>query len=275
MIRRRRRDQFLLITQHDHALLSGELARRVGNAAFAPPSPFDSVVTAIAQHDCGWPDQDAHPARNAENLPAHVLESDPDVALAAWLASVEKVATLDPYAGLLVSLHVMALAAHAVNIRPDPIPDTDRHRVFKFNRFIHAQIEHQEQLRQGLGMRIDQPLRNGLAEPGRAPEEDLLLANFRLLQFLDRLSLILCFDELLFDQPIFVNPRPGAAPQSVRVDRPSECGLRINPWPFDARQISLKIAAKVIPARAYTGDADLHSTLAAAPTEMLPLRLWH
>jgi len=274
MIRRRRRDQFLLITQHDHALLSGELARRVGNGAFAPPSPYDSVIMAIAHHDCGWPAQDAQPARNAENFPAHALESDADIAMAAWSGSVAEVAAKDPYAGLLVSLHVMSLAAHAVHMRPDPIPDADRHRVFRFNRFIHGQIELQEELRHQLGMRIDLPLRNGLAEPGRAADEDLLLANFRLLQFLDQISLILCFDELLFGQLGPINPRPGAAPETIRVDRQSECALRVNSWPFDARQINLQIAAKAIPARAYATDADLLAALAAAPMEMLALRLW-
>jgi hypothetical protein len=273
MIRRRRDDRFLLITQHDHALLAGALARRVGNDIFSAPAPFDPVVMAIAQHDCGWPAQDAQPARNAQNFPAHALESPPDIALAAWSASVDKVAAADPYAGLLVSLHVMALAAHAVHVRPDPIPDEQRHCVFKFNRFIHTQIELQERWRQRLGMRIDLPLHGGLAEPGRSPDEDLLAANFHLLQALDQLSLILCFDAPLFERLGPVNPRPGGAAQILHVDRLDECDLLSSPWPFDAPRIEMQIAARSIPARPYTTDADLCAAIAAAPTESLPLRL--
>jgi hypothetical protein len=273
MIRRRRDDRFLLIAQHDHALLAGELARRVGNGVFAAPFPFEPVVMAVAQHDCGWPAQDAQPARNPQNFPAHALESPPDIAMAAWAASVEKVAAADHYAGLLVSLHVMALAAHAVHVRPDPIPDAERHCVFKFNRFIHAQIELQEQWRQQLGMRIDLPLHGGVAETGRSPDEDLLAANFRLLQALDQLSLILCFDALRFERLGPVNPRPGDAPQILHVDRLDECDLLISPWPFDAPRIETQIAARSIPARPYATDADLCAALAAAPTESLPLRL--
>lgn len=273
MILRRRRDQFLLIAQHDHALIAGQMAKCVGNALFAPPVPYQAVVTAIAQHDCGWPDQDALPARNPQNFPAHVFETEPDVALKAWTASVEKVAGDDPYAGLLVSLHAMALAAHAVHARTDPLSDKDRQRFFKFNRFIHCQIEIQEQLRSSLGMRTDLPLRNGLAEPGRSPDEDLLLANFRLLQFLDQLSLILCFDELLFEQLGPINLRPGGASQSLRVDRRPDGTVRVDPWPFDAHRIDLQIPAKAIPASPCATDAQLHAIIGAAATETLVMCL--
>ena len=44
MIRHTQGDAFLLITQHDHALLSGKFAERIGNAMFAPPSPFQETV---------------------------------------------------------------------------------------------------------------------------------------------------------------------------------------------------------------------------------------
>jgi hypothetical protein len=273
MIRRLRRDQFLLIAQHDHALLAGEMAQRVGNAQFVPPGPYGPVLSAIAEHDCGWASQDARPARNAQNIPAHVFEIDPDIALEAWSASVEKVAGKNPYAGLLVSMHAMALAAHAVHARADPLPDLARRQVFKFNKFIHDQIEIQERLRRHLAMRVDLPLRNGLAEAGRAPDEDLLLANFRLLQFLDQLSLILCFDELLFEQIGPVNPRPGVASETLRIDRRPDGAVRVAPWPFDVERFRLSVPAKTIAARPYADDTDLHAALAAATPQTLWVRL--
>ena len=54
MIARKTHDGWLLVTQHDHALLAGELARHVGNAAVAPVMPMQSVISAVAMHDAGW-----------------------------------------------------------------------------------------------------------------------------------------------------------------------------------------------------------------------------
>ena len=62
MIRHHLGDDFVLITQHDHAQLSGRLARHVGNSLFSAPTPFQETVDGIALHDCGWPlhDPDLH-----------------------------------------------------------------------------------------------------------------------------------------------------------------------------------------------------------------------
>ncbi|MDP9174186.1 MAG: DUF3891 family protein [Planctomycetota bacterium] len=269
MIRRDAGDSFFLITQHDHALLAGEMARHIGNERFAPPSPFDSVIFAIAQHDCAWPLHDNHPTLNAERQPRHVFESPCDIALRVWTTSVERVAAKDPYAGLLVSLHAMALARHAVSHQRDDSPETARQELFKFNRFMHQQAELQESLRLKLGMRVDAPLRGGLAKPGRSSEEDQLLANFHLLQFMDQLSLNLCFDRLIFETVRPVYPRPGEPMLEVRLQRESEGILRIEPWPFDAKRLDLSVVARKIPARAYQDQIELQQIYAAAPTDNL------
>ena len=61
MIRRRAGNEFWLFTQHDHALLSGQLAAEFGNAAFAPPDPREPVLHGIWLHDSGWPLHDDAP----------------------------------------------------------------------------------------------------------------------------------------------------------------------------------------------------------------------
>src|SRR5688500_6183720 len=121
MIRHTQGDAFLLIAQHDHALLSGRFAERVGNGMFAPPSPYQQVVDGVALHDCGWPVHDeAAPTLNAKGIPLHVLESPMAVATRVWTESVKRASEKDPYTGLLVSLHVTALSTYAQS--QDPIP---------------------------------------------------------------------------------------------------------------------------------------------------------
>src|SRR5271165_6548962 len=200
MIWRQNGRELILITQHEHSRLSGELGRRLGNALFAPPAPFGPVIHAIAEHDCGWEEDDAHPAIDPQGQPTHVFESDPMVSISAWERSVQDVTCKDPYAGLLVSLHTMSLAAKAASRQQEPNDEVSRQRVFRIRRFIHRQIETQETLRKQLDMRTDLPLRGGLAEEGRSADEDLLRANYFLMEFLDQLSLNLCFDRLVFQK---------------------------------------------------------------------------
>jgi hypothetical protein len=276
MIRRDQGNEFVLITQQDHALLSGELARHVGNGLFARPAPFDRVIQGISLHDCGWPTHDNHPTLNANGQPRHVFESTPDISLPIFTTSVDRVIAKDKYAGLLVSLHTMALVAHAATHQSEDASENARQELFRLNRFLHRQIEIQEGVRLSLGMRIDLPLRGGLAGPGRSEDEDLLLANFHLLEFLDQLSLILCFDRMVFDKvrPLF--SQPGTAPLEMRIERESENIVRVDPWPFDVEQIEMQIPARRVPARIYESEAEFKQIYAAAPMDMvnLKVRVW-
>ena len=156
------------------------------------------MILGISQHDCGWQAEDSRPQLNVHGYPEHVFEADILTALDAWGQSVDQVIARDPYAGMLVSLHTMALANRAAVHEVEHQDEVSRQKTFRIRRFVHRQIEIQEQLRGKLQMRTDQPLRGGLAEPGRSPEEDLLRANFFLLELLDQVSLNLCFNEPIF-----------------------------------------------------------------------------
>ena len=257
MIRRRHENDLLLITQHEHALLAGQLARRIGNGSFAPPQPIDSVLTAISQHDSGWQSIDAHPSLNPDGLPAHVFETDIELATVAWAESVERLHAADPYAALLVSLHVMNLAAHAATSRAAVKHDTARRETFCINRFLHQQIETQEALRNELHLRVDLPLHRGLAEPGRSEDEDQLSLNFHTLQLMDQLSLTLCFNELISNKVRPIQPRSGAWPLTIRVDRRLDGAVRLDPWPFDVDWLELSIPAKRLRGWPYKTDAAL------------------
>ena len=141
---------------------------------------------------------------------------------------------------------------------------------FRSNQFLHRQIELQEQLRSRLGMRTDLPLRRGLAESGRSSEEDLLRANFFLMQLLDQISLVLCFDRLVFETIDPVYPRPGSEPLALRISQDVPGRYQVKPWPFDSEQIELQIPVRRIPERIYEDDAELCQAYEAASIEMIP-----
>jgi hypothetical protein len=190
-----------------------------------------------------------------------------DPTLQIWQESVDRVVAIDPYAGLLASLHAMSLAGHLK--REEEESPVGRQRMFRANQFLHRQIELQETLRGRMGMRTDLPLRRGLAESGRSSEEDLLRSNFFLLQLLDQISLVVCFDRLVFETVEPVYPRPGSEPLAIRITQDVPGRYQVRPWPFDSEQIELRIPAKRIRVRVFADDADLCAADAAASTEML------
>jgi hypothetical protein len=268
MIRHTDGDTFLLITQHDHAMLSGRFAERIGNGMFAPPSPFEQAVAGIALHDCGWPVHDDEPTLNPKGQPLHVLESPMDIATRVWSESTRRAAERDPYTGLLVSLHVTALSAFAQSqgwVPHERAKTPAEH--FMLNKFQQQQFELQENLRRRLKMRTDLPLHNGLAEPGEDEAEDLLIFNYNLLKTMDRISLDLCCSEDLFPQIQDVYPRPGGAPETIKVRHTGRGRMELSPWPFAAERLEFEVPCRRVPAKTYPGEAAFRETYRNAPVE--------
>lgn len=265
MIRHRHGNELLLITQHDHALLSGRLAEQLSGTPIRKPIP--SAIQGIALHDCGWPLHDDEPTLNEDGLPLHVFETPPQIATRVWSASANRAANKDPYCGLLVSLHVLNLSLMAQASHRSP------HDQFELNKFQHKQIELQEDLRRRLGMRIDLPLTHGLAPAGTSEKEDALLFDFYLLRALDALSLALCCSESLFVSLDNVFPAPGAAPISIQVGRPQEFTVTLNPWPFDPDPLEFSVPARRIEARAFADVEEFRGAYSAAQAARVQVRL--
>jgi hypothetical protein len=262
MIRRTTETHHLLITQHDHALFAGELARRLGNATFAAPAPYETTAEAVAHHDAGWPLHDDNPTLNKDNLPLHVFEVSAPLATQVWSASVARAMNLGDYQGLLVSLHVLGLSA----IGLAHLAQGSRADAFEINKFQHRQIEIQEDLRKRLGLRTDVPLHLGLAKLGASPADDQLLFDFRLLTAMDRVSLSLCTGKLLFPKMEDVHPRPGHPPLPIEVQMPDPSTMTLNPWPFDQQEMSFEVPARRVPKEPFpTLEAFQAAYLASTP----------
>jgi len=75
MIRRDVKEGWVLINQHDHAELSGEIMRFWGNKEFSRLESYDEVLFAIRGHDNGWKEWDSSPRINPVNqYPMNFLE---------------------------------------------------------------------------------------------------------------------------------------------------------------------------------------------------------
>jgi hypothetical protein len=252
MIRRQVGDEFWLITQNDHAQISGQLAKHLGNEQFAPPSSA-SAILGISLHDCGWPLHDDEPTLNDEHLPRHVFETPPDIGLRVWDASAERAAQRDDYAALLVSLHSLGLSVFATE--PSQAISSawnmnDPRVRFEINRFQHKMVELQESLRTRLGFRTDRPLKNGLATDSSDVKEQKLSSDFRWLGAMDRLGLAICCTDSPFDE----------------IQRDGN-DVVLDPWPFGISEIDVEVPYRRIPAKRYADNAEFQAVYFSATVE--------
>lgn len=259
MIRRQVAQEYWLITQADHAVLSGELSRYYGNKTYPTPSA-EAVYRGITLHDSGWPLHDDHPGVNGKNQPLDVFESPRQVTLPVWERSVEIAMAADPYAGLLVSIHALLLSSYASSQNGPASASWDlkepRAR-FEVNRFQHRMFEIQEMLRLQLGMRVDLPLTNGLASGLTDPAEARLKSDYQCLAAMDMASLALCCTRPPFDthRELFLHfQRDGN-------------DLLVDKWPFSSPAIEVKVPFRRVPARAYLDPADLQAAMNGAALE--------
>ncbi len=268
MIRRHHDGDFILITQHDHALLAGELASHVGNEQFAPPNPYEQAVTGVRLHDCGWPTHDNSPTINDKGQPLDVFETPREIALKSWITSAERAAEKDSYAGLLTSLHVLALSVMALDSTLESWSLENPGARFDIVKFQHRQIEFQETLRQRLGLRTEKPTATKQPKESLQRAEDQLQSNVRLLQVMDLLSLGLCCTTPPVAQTMELHIKPGGDGVKLTMHRDGN-NLRVAPWAFDEKEIELQIPICRIHSRTYANDADLQKAVADGSAEII------
>lgn len=276
MIRREDGGDFLLIAQHDHALVAGMLAEQFGNGEFVSPDPREPTLRGVALHDCGWPLHDDEPTLNARGLPSDVFETTRPVAMKVWSASADRASAEDPYAGLLVSLHVLSLSVFATSETSfahekfDMDNPQDRFAIIKFQQ---REIARQDELRLRLGLRTEKPQHHsGPPKQGAQRSEDQLQFNFRMLQAMDAISLAACCTTPPMAQTQDVFREPGGAKMKLSLARQGNDVL-VDPWPFGVDEIALDIPASRVPGTAYEKEDKFRAVYSAAPAEVLKARV--
>jgi len=106
---------WLLISQVDHARVSGELARHWRDQF------SDDVVAAIAHHDDGWSAWEAEPKLNPEyGAPFSFLEMPVPAALVIWDHSIAAAGQFGPLAAYIVAGHFYNLLINSDHAK-DPL----------------------------------------------------------------------------------------------------------------------------------------------------------
>jgi hypothetical protein len=277
MIRRVAGDDFLLITQNEHAAVAQQLGEHFGNSRFERALANSPAMLAIGLHDAGWPLHDDEPTLNDRMVPLDVFETPRRIALPVWTLSADRAEAVDPYAGLLVSLHQLSLSIHAT---PPPVQKPDEpfdvykmHEQFAVNKFQHREVERQEKLRSKVGLSTRVPLKHGLAEPGTSEADDQLRFDFRLLQAMDLLSLCVCCAKLPQGETNEVLKRPAADAIKLRIRKDVAGVVGVDPWPFDVKTIELQIPCRRMPGRRFDSLEEFRESYRRANQEILRVQL--
>src|SRR5262249_18799849 len=97
----------IMITQNDHAQLSGLFAAHWGNDRFEKPRPYASLVRASMFHDRGWIRYETSPQLNPETgkTPNYREVPNDRMQLEAFEWAGDWLTAIDPYAGLMITKH--------------------------------------------------------------------------------------------------------------------------------------------------------------------------
>lgn len=274
VIRRRVAYEFWLIAQDDHARLAGQLAGAFGNGYYAPPCQGEKTVLGVAMHDAGWPLHDDAPELNDQGLPSDVFETPVERGTAVWEASAARAEAADPYAGLLVSIHVQRLASR---FDREPTALSNRER-FWLIRFRNDQAQRQMRLRKALGLAVDRPLDHGLALAGDATAaadlgEQRLAHDVRILQAMDLLSLCICCTDPPASEIAPLTISPGGPSRPLRIERRGPSATFVGLWPFRPPALQLRVPYRPVPARTYESAHELRETLSQAPRRSFEVTL--
>lgn len=258
MIVQPRSDGLRLIRQHDHALAAGELAHAWTVASGALPF---RLVAAVGLHDVAWRELDRRPSRDPATGRPHAFDGHPlEPKLRAYAAGIDEMEAIDPWIGLLGSLHYSSFLDDAA--APGFLESERRRR---------ARLEQRLRERRTVG-EADGP-ETGAADPSSRLRRDL-----GWLKFFDGLSLRLCLS------PPGVPDR--ALPPWLERGEPLEspAGRRVAPrWRGEGRvdleraplagTVELELPVRDLPRRSYPGEAELRSAWADAPVGVWRLRV--
>jgi uncharacterized protein DUF3891 len=227
---RARAASYVLVTQPDHAQLSGDLAAQFVSPAF--PALSGDAVAAIAAHDSGWAqmpgesDANREPMLTPEGKPRSFIEFTPPDFTRAWSGSIDHASSLSALGGMIVSLHFTSLADFAM-------------------RRLEGQAEATEVLCTFLR---DEELRQRALTGNCKCSQREIDENLKALQFCDLLSLALCCDvrePVEFPQPF------GGTPVRMQF---RDGAFELTPSPFqrtdgERRELRFEVVAKRFPQR--------------------------
>lgn len=265
-------DEYRLITQPDHANMSGKIAVNWGNATFSDPEPKHSLVVAAEDHDHGWKKYDLYPRiEGNEKKPIDFIEISSDDWTSFYGTGVQDSTEVDPYGGLMVSMHASGLRRQGYGVRPK-IPDL--YDDPGYADFVDEQEKFQEELIVDLqdseilgdyATQKEQEFLHELHERGDHEKVEVdgysrTWYNYNLLQVFDRIAIYFCDNDPLEETTIAPMPRTyDSEMEELHIQPIGDKDVRLDPYPFETSPLTLEVDARFIP-KTYETQEELIRT---------------
>ena len=234
----------VMITQNDHAQLSGLFAAHWGNDRFEKPRPYASLVRAAMFHDRGWIRYETGPQLNPETgkTPNYREVPNDRTQLEAFEWAGDWLSAIDPYAGLMITKHRSGLwqgrygvITHPPAIQRGTLPPE-----------IQAFIARSEAKQKAAADKLD------------AKE---IAINYNLLQVWDMMSLYICSTEVL--KPDRIEPVPvaysGAAGVTLTFTPLPSNTIALDPYPFDQPSLTTNVIFRRLRQTKFKDSAELQT----------------
>ncbi|WLV24981.1 DUF3891 family protein [Aciduricibacillus chroicocephali] len=167
MIIRERENEYVMIEQADHSVISGDCFANWKDELLRGDQFTDAIRYAITNHDFGWKEFDKMPFWNDEtNAPYNFMDFPSIPKLVFYKNGIDELENLNPYAGMLASRHY----SHLV------IGDSEYEEA---KTFINNELERRE--------RLAKEIEGFVAE--------LFEYHYALLAICDNFSLFVCLNE--------------------------------------------------------------------------------
>ena len=250
MIVRERNDEFILIEQDNHAVISADLMESWSDSLFHGKEYKQSVQYAIRYHDHGWTYFDKQPFWDERSQAPFTFSNYPLLPkLVIYTYGIDEVEKNDPYAALLCSRHYSRFLLH----------DSSEEAVS----FINQENKRQKRIIDFLG----------------GVNEKLVNFHYGLLKLGDDLSLYMCLNEpgvskekehFFFRNGITI-PLETVEEKQVKMNikwRDQQI-ISASPFPFN-NAVTIRIKQKVI-SKKFIGTQGLIEHYVNAPYEELRL----
>jgi hypothetical protein len=258
----------LVIGQTDHSRLVGQLAAHWGNATFAPLKPYESMVRAATFHDYGWLRYETSPLLDPQTGEPYSFLKVPLTAarLEAYQWSLDWMAEIDRYAGLIVSMHRTGLWRGRYGAITHPGMYSLKHPSPEIEALIERNEAWQERER-------------ALHDP------DNVWTNYHLLQVWDLLGLYFCcqapYDEYVepvptgYPSPAAAGVAAGGSNGGVRLTlRPTgPRRVAFEPYPFDRRPCRIQLACRRLPQASFADLEAFRRSYFQADLELMEFEL--
>jgi hypothetical protein len=243
--------EYRFVTQPAHAALAGRLAERwVRKDDTSVTTP--EVAMAVYNHDNGWWAHDRRPRLTDDGTPAGVGDVPAKTWVEFYESGTDSVVQLDPYAGLLASMHGSGLRRERYGLTDGPPSDHP-----SYDEFVDREERRQRQLAAGLPAEYlaeaDETALETLHEVGTVDAPgSRLWREYRLLETWDICSIALCTATAGTTTEI-----PTAPLRDIVVEAVDDTTVTIEPYPFEKSPLTVQVPTRTVEKESFDTESAL------------------